>query len=309
MKIVFMGTPDFAVPCLDALLKNNHEVLLAVTQPDKPKGRSQVLTPPPVKDFANVNGIPVFQPNSLKTDESYEKLLVVNADVFIVVAYGKILPQRILDIPKYGCINIHASLLPKYRGAAPIQWSIAGGETVTGVTSMQMDAGLDTGDMLISEELPVLDDETGETLHDKLCLLGANVLIKTLDALKKGELTPVKQNDSLSNYAPMITKENTKIDFSKSANEVRNLIRAMNPFPGAYAFYKGKKMKILSAEISEICSNGKTGEVCHSDSDSFYVNCSDLAVKITELQLEGKKRMLTSDFLKGNKVIIGDLFS
>lgn len=308
MKVVFMGTPDFAVPCLEALISNGHEVTLCVTQPDKPKGRSQVLTPPPVKVTALEKNIPVFQPKSMKTEETYEVLKNACADVFIVVAFGKILPQSVLDIPKYGCINIHASLLPKYRGAAPIQWSIAGGETVTGVTSMQMDAGLDTGDMLISAETPVADDENGESLHDKLSVLGAEVLIETLKKVQDGSVIKTKQDDSLSNYAPMITKENTRIDFTKSAKEVRNLVRAMNPFPGAYTELGGKKVKIFSCEITDIKGEtpGKIVKVCD---DCFCISCADVAVKVCMLQLEGKKRMCASDFLKGKKLSVGDMFN
>ena len=308
MKVVFMGTPDFAVPCLEALISNGHEVVLCITQPDKPKGRSQILTPPPVKVTAMEKNIPVFQPVSMKTDETYIKLKEAEADVFIVVAFGKILPQRILDIPKFGSINIHASLLPRYRGAAPIQWSIAGGETVTGVTSMQMDVGLDTGDMLLSAETPITDDENGESLHDKLSLLGARVLIETLKKAEDGSITRTKQNDSLSNYAPMITKENTKIDFTKTAKDVRNLIRAMNPFPGAYCEFGGKKVKIFSCELTDIKSEqpGKIVKVCD---DCFFISCADVAIKVCTLQLEGKKRMSAGDFLKGKKLSVGEMFN
>lgn len=306
MKIVFMGTPDFAVPCLSALISAGHEVSLAVTQPDKPKGRSQTLTPPPVKEFALEHNIEVYQPKSMKTEECANKLKEQSADVFIVVAFGKILPQNILDIPKYGCINIHASLLPKYRGAAPIQWAIAGGEKVTGITAMQMDAGLDTGDMLVCASAPITDTDTGETLHDKLCTLGAEVLLDVLKKLENGSLSKTKQNDELSCYAPLITKENTRIDFFKTAYEVNNLIRAMNPFPGAYCIYKGKKLKILSAEVTQKKAVGTAGVFSAVTANEAYVNCADYMLKLTEIQLEGKKRMKTSDFLKGNKISIGD---
>ena len=301
MKVVFMGTPDFAVPCLDSLVTNGHEVVLCVTQPDKPKGRSQTLTPPPVKVRAMELDIPVFQPKSMKTEESERTLKEANADIFIVVAFGKILPQNILDIPKYGCINIHASLLPKYRGAAPIQWAIAGGESVSGVTSMQMDAGLDTGDMLIKAEIEITKDETGETLHDKLSVLGSEVLIKTLASIEDGTIKREKQDDSLSNYAPMITKENTRIDFTKPAKDIHNLIRAMNPFPGAYCEYDGKKLKIFETELIDK-TNGNAGEIVDVTDKDFTVSCSIGAIRVLSLQLEGKKRMPCADFLKGKKL-------
>lgn len=304
MKVVFMGTPDFAVPCLLALLEEGHEVVMAVTQPDKPKGRSQTLTPPPVKVVAIEKGIPVYQPVSMKTEECADVLQNAGADVFIVVAFGKILPQNILDIPKYGSINIHASLLPKLRGAAPIQWSIANGEKITGVTSMQMNAGLDTGDMLIKKNVEIEDDETGETLHDKLSMLGALVLKETLNKLSCGELTKTVQDDSLSSYAPMITKENTKIDFAKTAQDVHNLVRAMNPFPGAYCYFGDKKLKLLRTEIAD-SKKGECGEIVEIAKDYFCIKCKDVAVKVLELQLEGKKRMMSRDFLLGNKFFGG----
>jgi len=308
MNVLFMGTPDFALEAIKVLDESKHNVLAAVSQPDKPKGRGHKMVAPPVKEYAVEHNIPVFQPDTLKNGELKEVLDDLKPDIIVVAAYGKILPDYVIDYPKYGCINIHASLLPKYRGAAPIQWSIAGGETVTGVTSMQMDAGLDTGDMLISAETPITDDENGESLHDKLSALGAEVLIETLKKVQDGTVIKRKQDDSLSNYAPMITKENTRIDFTKSAKEVRNLVRAMNPFPGAYTELGGKKVKIFSCEITDIKAEtpGKIVKVCD---DCFCISCADVAVKVCTLQLEGKKRMCASDFLKGKKLSVGDIFN
>ena len=304
MKLIFMGTPDFAVESLRALVLAGHEVVLAVTQPDKPKGRGHKLAPPPVKEYAQECGIPVYQPTSVKTDEAYDELSSYGADAFIVAAYGKILPERILNLPKYGCINVHASLLPKYRGAAPIQWSIAMGETVTGVTTMQMDVGLDTGDMLKKATVEITENETGETLHDKLATIGAEVLLDTLRALENGTLTKEKQDDSLSCYAPMLSKETSKIDFNKSAKEVRNLIRAMNPYPAAHTLYEGNRMRVFSAAFCD-SGSGKPGEILSVSSDGICVSCADGALLLTEIQFDGKKRMPVSEYLKGNKIECG----
>ena len=233
MRTVFMGTPDFAVPCLQRLFDCGCEVCGVFTQPDKPKGRHGVLTAPPVKELALKMGVPVFQPTKMRDGTALEMLKSVQPELVIVVAYGKILPKEILDYPKYGCINIHASLLPKLRGAAPIQWSVINGCKVTGVTSMQMDEGLDTGDMLISREIEIGENETAGELHDRLSALGADVLEETLEALKKGELKPVKQNDAEFTYAPMLSKELSPVDWSLSAREVHNKIRGLSPWPSA----------------------------------------------------------------------------
>lgn len=308
MKIVFMGTPDFSVPCLNALIENGHEVVLVVTQADKPKGRGHKLTPPPVKECAVKHGIPVYQPASMKSDEVFEVLKEANADIFIVVAYGKILPGRILNLPPYGCVNVHASLLPKYRGAAPIQWSIINGETKTGVTTMQMDEGLDTGDMLMKIEVPIAPDETGETLHDKLSLAGKDVLIKTLTALQAGTLQPQKQNDAESCYASMIDKQLAKIDFSKSADEICCLIRAMNSYPYAQTFYEGKLLKIVKA--TPVKSNNltsKNGAITDVKVNGFTIKCGNGAVFVTEIQMEGKRKMPVSEYVKGNTITVGTI--
>ncbi|MBQ9915210.1 MAG: methionyl-tRNA formyltransferase [Clostridia bacterium] len=305
MRVVFMGTPDFSVPCLEAIIGQGHNVSLVVTQSDKPKGRGHKLTPPPVKECAISHNIPVYQPEKMKDDAAYETLKAENADLFVVVAYGKILPQRILDLPKYGCINVHASLLPKYRGAAPIQWSIICGEDKTGVTTMQMDVGLDTGDMLIKKEIEIAKDETGESLHDKLSLLGKDVLIETLNALENGTLSPEKQDDSLSCYAPMIDKNTAKIDFEKSAEEIALLVRAMNSYPYAHTTYEGKLLKIIMAEPLSGDFSGKNGEILAVKEGKLLIKCGANALSVSEIQMEGKKKMPVSEYVKGNSFTIG----
>ena len=306
MKIVFMGTPDFSVPCLAALVEKGYDVALVVTQADKPKGRGHKLTPPPVKEYALSQNIPVFQPEKMKDDNTYEYLKRIGADLYIVVAYGKILPEAVLKLPKYGCINVHASLLPKLRGAAPIQWSIINGDSVTGVTTMQMDVGLDTGDMLIKRELPIASEDTGETLHDKLSVLGKEVLLETLEALNNGTLAPEKQNENISTYAPMINKTVSKIDFTKDCSEVCNLIRAMNSYPYAHTFYEGKLLKLcVASPVKDINLTAKAGEILKADESGILIKCGNGAVLVKELQLEGKKKMVASEFVKGNNFTIG----
>ncbi len=306
MKIVFMGTPDFSVPCLEGLLEQGHDIPLVVTQADKPKGRGHKLTPPPVKECALLHNIPVFQPDKMKDEESFLRLKECNADLFVVVAYGKILPERILNLPKFGCINVHASLLPKYRGAAPIQWSIINGEKKTGVTTMQMDVGLDTGDMLVKKEIEILDSDTGETLHDKLSILGKDVLLETLDKLEEGSLSRTKQDDALSCYAPMIDKMVAKIDFNKSAEEICLLVRAMNSYPYAHTTYEGKLLKIIDAKPEKAKTfTGSNGEIVSVKADAIYVKCGTGTVRVTCLQMEGKKKMAVSEFVKGNAITEG----
>lgn len=304
MKIVFMGTPDFAVLPLKALIEDGHEVSLVVTQPDKPKGRGHKLTPPPVKACAMEHGIRVYQPNSMKTDEAYDTLAAENADIFIVAAYGQILPQRILDIPKHGCVNIHASLLPKYRGAAPIQWCIIQGETVSGVTTMQMNAGLDTGDMLVKEEVEITKTETGESLHDKLAAAGVLALRKTLAQIESGTLSPQKQDDALSCYAPMIDKTTGILDFSKPATTLYNLIRGLNSYPCATTRYKDAPFKVYAAKVAD-SAKGAIGEIVAVSSEGMLVKCGEGALLLTEVQFAGKKRMPVSEYIKGNKIETG----
>lgn len=307
MRVIFMGTPDFAVPCLKALIDSEDEVVGVFTQPDKPKGRGYDLTPPPVKVCAVENSIPVFQPTSMKNGEALDIINSLDADLIIVVAFGKILPPEILTSVKYGCINIHASLLPKLRGAAPIQWSIINGEAETGVTSMQMDAGLDTGDMLIKKSIKITENMTAGELHDELSVLGAEVLLETVKAVKNGTLMPEKQNDELSNYASMLTKELCPIDFNKSANEVHNKIRGLSPWPVATTVVNGKKIKIHKSKLVSEALNGKAGEVYDSDNRLVVVCGDNKGVELLEVQAEGKKKMCASDYLRGHRIIKGTI--
>ncbi len=307
MRIIFMGTPDFSVPCLEALIKSDNEVVGVFTQPDKPKGRGYELTPPPVKQCALNYNLPVFQPTSMRNGEALEIINSLEADLIIVVAFGKILPKEILESVKYGCINIHASLLPKLRGAAPIQWSILNGEAETGVTSMQMDVGLDTGDMLIKKAIKITEDITAEELFDKLSTMGAEVLIETIDALKNGELKPEKQDDSLSNYAPIITKEICPIDFTKSATAVHNKVRGLYSWPIATTVINGKKFKIHKSRILEEIFSGNPGEIVDNN-NRLVIMCGDgKCVEILEIQAEGKKKMDTQSFLRGQRIEKGTL--
>ena len=307
MKIVFMGTPEFAVPCLRALAESTHEVSAVFTQPDKPKGRGYKLIPTPVKAAAQEYGIPIYQPASLKKDnDAVEAMQILNdiaPELIVVTAYGKILPKEILELPKYGCINIHASLLPKYRGAAPINWVLLNGETETGVTSQQMNEGLDTGDVLVKQSTPIGENETYSQLYDRLSTMGAQVLMQTIEAVESGSLVPEKQDDSLSCYSPMITKDMSALDFSKTAREVHNTIRGVTGF----TTLGGKRLKIFVSEISDkIAPGAKNGEIV--DTVRFAVKCGDgRAVIFREVQPEGKKRMKTEDFLRGNKLTKGDI--
>lgn len=307
MKIVFMGTPDFAVPCLRTLAESAHEVAAVFTQPDKPKGRGYKLIPTPVKAAAAEYDIPVYQPLSLRkgedAEESMRVLREIAPDLIVVTAYGQILPKEILELPKYGCINIHASLLPKYRGAAPINWVLLNGEKETGVTSMQMSEGLDTGDMLIKRATPIGENENCEELYARLSAMGGEVLAETIDALEKGSLSPEVQDDSLSCYSPMIRKEMSALDFSKTAAEVHNTIRGVTGF----TMLEGKRLKVFASCIAEgSFDSAENGSVV--DTKRFAVKCGDgRAVIFTEVQPEGKKRMKTEDFLRGRKLTEGEL--
>lgn len=303
MKIVFMGTPEFAVPCLDALIQNGYEVTGVFTQPDKPKGRGYKLTPPPVKELAVQHNIPVFQPATLKNGEALEQLKSCAPDLIIVVAYGKILPKAILELPSLGCINVHASLLPKYRGAGPIQWSVLNGEKETGVTTMYMAEGLDTGDMLERISTPIGENETANELHDRLSQLGAKVLLSTVEKAERGELCPEPQDDSLSCYAPMLTKELSLIDFHKPAREVHNLIRGLSSWPAAHTMYQGKRLKVYESRLLE--GKGAPGELL--DEKRFVVACGDGAVQFVSVQYEGGKRMKAEDFLRGKHLPKGEI--
>lgn len=301
MRVIFMGTPDFSVPCLEALIKTE-EVAGVFTQPDKPKGRGYELTPPPVKVCAEKYNIPVFQPPSMRDGTALEIINSLNAELIIVVAFGKILPKEILESVKYGCINIHASLLPRLRGSAPIQWSIINGESETGVTSMQMDEGIDTGDYFIKKSIPITENMNAGELHDALSVLGAELLTETVDLLKKGELNPQKQDDSLSNYAPMLSKELCPIDFSDTAQNIHNKIRGLYPWPVAVTKLNGKTLKIHESRLSPVKTNEEAGVVISTD-NGICVACGDgNSVLLTAVQLEGKKRMNSSDFLRGHPI-------
>lgn len=305
MRIIFMGTPEFSVPCLQALINSNNEVVGVFTQPDKPKGRGYEMTPPPVKVCAIEHNIPVFQPVSMRNGEALDIINSLNADLIIVVAFGKILPKEILESVKYGCINIHASLLPKLRGAAPIQWSIINGETETGVTSMQMDVGLDTGDMLIKKSISITENMNAGELHDALSVMGAEVLLETIDSIDN--LNPQKQDDSLSNYAPMLSKELCPVDFSKSAQEIHNQIRGLSPWPVATTKINGKNFKIHKSQILSERFEGKCGEIVDNN-NRLVVMCGDgNCIEILEIQAEGKRKTDTASFLRGHRIELGTI--
>lgn len=299
MRVVFMGTPDFSVPTLEKIIEAGHEVIGVVTQPDKAKGRGKKVLFPPVKETALAHDLPVYQPRRARDPEFIEEMKTLNPDVMVVVAFGQILPKAILDIPKYGCINVHASLLPKYRGAAPIQWAVIRGEKVSGVTTMQMDVGLDTGDMLLKKEVLLDEEETGGSLHDKLSTLGGNLLIETLEKIEAGDIHPEKQDDSQAGeYARMLDKNLGRIDFSMPAVEIERLIRGLNPWPSAFTSYNGKTMKLWKAKADN-CGQGVPGQVIHVDKNSFTVQTGQGTLQILELQMEGKKRMDAGAFLRG----------
>ncbi len=303
MKIVYMGTPDFAVAPLEALIQAGHQISAVVTQPDKQKGRGKEVQMTPVKECALKYGIPVFQPVKIKEKEAVEKLREYPADLFVIAAFGQILSEEILNMPRFGCINIHASLLPAYRGAAPIQWVILNGEKKTGVTIMQMEKGLDTGDMLLKAEVDIDSGETGESLHDKLMEIGAKLIVEAIPKLERGELVPEKQDDSLSSYAPRLTKAMGLIDWKKDAIEIERLIRGLNSWPSAFTCYHGKTLKIWEAEVilaePERDSSALPGTVCSAGKDFFDVACGKDLLRIRSLQLEGKKRVSVKDFLLG----------
>ena len=302
MRIVFMGTPDFAVPSLQALIDAGHEVCAVYTQPDKPQGRKQILTAPPVKTLALEHDIPVFQPNTLKNEDEQARLRELAPEVIIVVAYGKLLPKAVLDIPPHGCINVHGSLLPRWRGAAPIQWAVIAGDEMAGVTTMQMAEGLDTGDMLLTYETKVGEKETAGELFDRLAQSGAELLIQTL--VKLDEITPRPQDDAQSCYAHMLDKQMAVIDWSKSAHEIDCLIRGLNPWPIALTMLSGERLKVFAAE--KAAGRGEPGTVLEADpKKGLTVACGEGALKLTEIQLVGGKRMKATDFLRGHAIEVG----
>ena len=302
MRIVFMGTPDFAVPSLQALIDAGHDVCAVYTQPDKPQGRKQILTAPPVKTLALEHDIPVFQPNTLKNEDEQARLRELAPEVIIVVAYGKLLPKAVLDIPPHGCINVHGSLLPRWRGAAPIQWAVIAGDEMAGVTTMQMAEGLDTGDMLLTYETKVGEKETAGELFDRLAQSGAELLTQTL--VKLDEITPRPQDDAQSCYAHMLDKQMAVIDWSKSAHEIDCLIRGLNPWPIALTTLSGERLKVFAAEKAN--GNGEPGTVLEANpKKGLTVACGEGALKLTEIQLVGGKRMKTTDFLRGHSLEVG----
>lgn len=313
MRIIFMGTPDFSVGTLEALAAAGHDVCLAVTQPDKPKGRGKEMQFTPVKEAALKHGIPVYQPVRVRQPECVAELRSYQADVIVVVAFGQILPKDILDLTPYGCINVHASLLPKYRGAAPIQWAIIRGENVTGITTMQMDEGLDTGDMILKKEIPITEEETGESLHDKLAEAGAGLCVETLAALEDGTAVFEHQGETTTPYAKMLNKQLGNIDWSQSARDIELLVRGLNSWPSAYTHWGEKVVKIWKAKAVQedgISSKEKEpGTVLSEDKDSFLVQTGDGVLKVFELQLPGKKRMETGAFLRGYKLETGTRFT
>lgn len=307
MKILFMGTPDFALEILKSLYGTENEIVGVVTQPDKPKGRGYKMIPPPVKVFAENNGIPVFQPQTLKDGAFLETLEELSPDMIIVAAYGKILPEYILNFPEFGCICAHASLLPKYRGAAPIQRAIIDGEGQTGVTAMYMDAGIDTGDMIFSEKVDILPDDDFEAVHDKLAAAGSKVILKTVEVASEGALPREKQDDSMATYAEKITREDRVIDFEKSAAEVCNRIRGLCPFPKAYAYLPdGHILQITKAVVTGE-KGSVPGEVISSDCEGFTVACGEGSVKVLRVVPEGKGAMGAADFMRGRRISVGDV--
>ncbi|MBQ7377350.1 MAG: methionyl-tRNA formyltransferase [Clostridia bacterium] len=308
MRIVFMGTPDIAATSLKALIDSHHEVVGVFAQPDKPKGRGYVLTPPPTKVLALEHGIPVYQPETLRDGAAADILDALSPDLIAVVAYGKLLPKYVLDYPPYGCINLHASLLPKYRGAAPMQRAIMAGEAVTGVTTMYMAEGLDTGDMLLTESFPIGDEDNFEDIHDRTAAVGAALLLKTVDAAEAGTLQPIPQNDAAACYAAKIEKSECQLDFTKSVRELDCFIRGLSPIPLAFTHTPdGKLLKIVKA--TPTVGKGKAGEVLKTTPDGFTVACGDGALLIRTLVPEGKGRMSAADFVRGRKIGIGDILS
>ena len=302
MKVLFMGTPDFAVPTLEKLIEH-HEVVAVVTQPDKPNGRGKKILFSPVKEKALANNIPLLQPQKVRTNEFFEELKSYDADVFVVVAYGRILPESILNLPKCGCLNIHGSLLPKYRGAAPIQWAVINGENITGVTIMYMDVGLDTGDIILQKEMKIEFDATSATVHDEMSVLGAETLIQALILIEQETVNRIKQDDSISTYAKPLTKEMGKIDFNKSTKEILDLIRGLNPWPTAYAIYgcDDFTVKIWKAEIYDNSTKYQNGEIVELlPNKGIVVQASDGCILITEIQATNSKRMKVSDYLRGH---------
>lgn len=320
MNLIFMGTPDFAVGTLEALIEAGHRITLVVSQPDKPKGRGHELVPTPVKAAALAHNLPVYQPVRLKGELAEEMIERTEADAIIVAAFGQLIPKSILGMKRYGCINVHGSLLPKYRGAAPIQWAVIDGEKESGVTIMQMDEGLDTGDMLLKRVVPLEEKETGGSLFEKLSKVGAQACVEALEKLEQGLLKPEKQGESPTAYARMLTKEAGNIDFTRPAEEIERLVRGLNPWPSAYTSLHGKTLKIWEAQVVKVLGDGQAGVIEDSREDlaapgqivgvtrtAIHVACGQDILAVTQLQLEGKKRMDTAAFLRGYSVEAGTM--
>lgn len=308
LKILFLGTPDFALFSLRALVEAKREIVGVVTQPDKPKGRGYELLPPPVKVFAESRGIPVYQPATLRDESFYELLKTIDPNLIVVVAYGKILPQNVLDYPKFGCINVHGSLLPEYRGAAPMQRAIIDGKKVTGITTMKMEAGLDTGEMYEKAELVIGEDDNFEVVHDRLGALGAELLLSTLQKLEAGTLIGKAQDDTKATYAKKIEKEDCLLDFSQPAQKLHNLIRGLSPIPLAFTTLPdGKLLKIVASKVSDCTKGGKPGEILSLDGGKITVACKEGALDLLTLIPEGKKKMSAQDLINGRRVKVGDL--
>lgn len=315
MKVVFMGTPDFAVSTLEAIYEAGHEIVLVVTQPDKPRGRGKEMQFPDVKVWALEHDLPVYQPVKIKEEEAIEYLRGYEADVFVVAAFGQILPKAILDMPRLGCVNVHASLLPKYRGAAPIQWAVINGDKVSGVTTMQMGVGLDDGDMLLKEEVELAEDETGGSLFDRLAIVGGKLCVETIEGLEAGTVKAVPQNEDEATHVGMIKKSMGEMDFEKSAVELERLIRGLNPWPSAFTKLNGKTLKVWKAAVSSYedmanetgisvsdIEGSNPGEVIWTGKDSIAVKCNGDILLMQEVQLEGKKRMTVADYLRGHGI-------
>ena len=312
MKIVFMGTPDFAKESLEAIYNAGHEILGVVTNPDRPKGRGMKLVASPVKEYAVSKNLNIYQPEKVRKNvEFIEEIKKLKPDVMCVVAYGKILPKELLDIPTLGCINVHGSLLPKYRGAAPIQWAVINGDKTTGITTMYMDVGMDTGDMILSKEVEIGDDETTGELWERLSKLGAELLVETLDKIEKGTAPRIPQGEDFT-MAPMLDKEMSKIDWkNKTALEIKNLVRGLNPIMGTYSFLNGKKIKFWKVDVESLKNkeNIENGTVIKSDSkDGLYIKAKDGIIKVIEIQGENSKKMNIQDFLRGNHIEVGEKF-
>lgn len=307
-RIVFFGTPSFALPPLETLIRGSDEVVAVVTQPDREKGRGRKVIASPVKEVALRKGLSILQPEKVKEVSFQEKLKGFGADLFVVAAYGQILPKTVLSLPKYGAMNIHASLLPKYRGSAPIAWAILNGEKKTGITTMLMDEGMDTGDILLQSEIPIHEDETTETLHDRLASLGAQLLSETLEKMKRGEIHPTSQDHSKATYAPMLKKEDGQIDWTKGAEEIDRQVRAFHPWPGAYTEWQGQILKIYRGEVRKGKAAGKAGTVLWVGTDFIEIETGKDSYLLKEVQLEGKRKMSTRDFLSGHPVQVGTVF-